>query len=101
MLFRSGVDSGEMTAISGITTDVPSSSVNRGATPTGRIWSRRSYVEYTEDGNKKQIWIEDIDSLKAKLSLITENNLAGVGSWQKGMESDEVWKIIKEELEIK
>lgn len=62
---------------------------------------KQNYVEYTEDGNKKQIWIEDIDSLKAKLSLITENNLAGVGSWQKGMESDEVWKIIKEELEIK
>ena len=62
---------------------------------------KQNYVEYTEDGNKKQIWIEDSDSLKAKLSLITENNLAGVGSWQKGMESDDVWKIIKEELEIK
>lgn len=35
-----GVDSGEMTAISGITTDVPSSSVNRGATPTGPYPSR-------------------------------------------------------------
>ena len=62
---------------------------------------KQNYVEYTEDGNKKQIWIEDNDSLKAKLSLINENDLAGVGSWQKGMELEEVWKIIKEELEIK
>lgn len=61
---------------------------------------KQNYVEYTEDGNKKQIWIEDIDSLKAKISLITENNLAGVGSWQKGMESEDVWSMIKEELDL-
>lgn len=61
---------------------------------------KQNYVEYTEDGNKKQIWIEDNDSLKAKISLITENNLAGVGSWQKGMESDGVWSMIKEELDL-
>ena len=59
---------------------------------------KQNYVEYTEDGNKKQIWIEDLDSLKAKISLITENNLAGIGSWQKGMETDDVWGMIKEEL---
>lgn len=59
---------------------------------------KQNYVEYTDGEDTKQIWIEDIDSLKAKISLITENNLAGVGSWQKGMEIDEVWKMIKEEL---
>ena len=59
---------------------------------------KQNYVEYTEDGNKKQVWIEDNDSLKAKISLINENKLAGIGSWQKGMESDDVWNIIKEEL---
>lgn len=59
---------------------------------------KQNYVEYTEDGNKKQIWIEDMDSLKAKISLVHENKLAGIGSWQKGMESDDVWGMIKEEL---
>lgn len=59
---------------------------------------KQNYVEYSEGNNKKQIWIEDMDSLKAKISLITENNLAGVGSWQKGMETDDVWKMLKEEL---
>ena len=57
--------------------------------------------EYTDGGNKKQIWIEDIKSLKAKISLVNENKLAGIGSWQKDMESDEVWNMIKEELKIK
>jgi spore germination protein YaaH len=60
---------------------------------------KQYYVEYTEGSNKKQIWIEDIDSLKAKVSLITENNLAGVGSWQKDMETDDVWQMLKDELQ--
>ncbi len=61
---------------------------------------KQNYVEYTEKGNKKQIWIEDIESLKAKISLVKENSLAGIGSWQKGMELDEVWKMIQEELDL-
>lgn len=59
---------------------------------------KQNYVEYTEDGNKKQIWIEDLDSLKEKISLTTKNNLAGIASWQKGMEIDDVWAMIKQEL---
>ena len=59
---------------------------------------KQHYVEYTENGNKKQIWIEDQDSLKAKISLINENKLAGVGSWQKGMETDDIWDLLKDEL---
>ena len=62
---------------------------------------KQNYVEYDDNGNKKQIWIEDLDSLKAKVSLINENNLAGVGSWKKDMELDEVWQMLKKELNIK
>lgn len=61
---------------------------------------KQNYVEYTENGNKKQIWIEDMESLQAKVSLIKENNLAGVASWQKGMELDEVWQMMKQELDL-
>lgn len=59
---------------------------------------KQNYVEYTEEQNKKQIWIEDLESLKAKISLITKNNLAGVGSWKKDMETMEVWSMLKSEL---
>lgn len=68
---------------------------------TEKQWNdelKQNYVEYMDGEDKKQIWIEDLDSLKAKISLIKENNLAGVGSWQKGMESEEVWSMIKKEL---
>ena len=59
---------------------------------------KQNYVEYMDGANKKQIWIEDIDSLKAKVSLVTENKLAGVASWRKDMESDDVWQMLKAEL---
>ena len=35
---------------------------------------------------------------KEKISLTTKNNLAGIASWQKGMETDDVWAMIKQEL---
>ena len=59
---------------------------------------KQNYVEYMDGANKKQIWIEDVDSLKAKVSLVTENKLAGVASWRKDMESDDVWQMLKAEL---
>ena len=59
---------------------------------------KQYYVEYQEGGNTKKMWIEDITSLKEKVSLIKKHNLAGVASWQKGMETDEVWQMLKNEL---
>lgn len=71
---------------------------------TERKWDdtlKQYYVEYSDGTNKKQIWIEDIKSLQEKVSLVNENKLAGVGSWQKDMESDDVWQMIKSELGLK
>ena len=68
---------------------------------TPKQWNddlKQNYVEYTDGNNKKQIWIEDIDSIKSKISLITENNLGGVASWQKDMELDEIWSVLKGEI---
>ena len=68
---------------------------------TQKQWNddlKQNYVEYTDGNNKKQIWIEDIDSIKSKISLITENNLGGVASWQKDIELDEIWSVLIEEI---
>ena len=47
---------------------------------------KQYYVEYQEKGATKKIWLEDTDSIKAKISLVNENNLAGVASWAKDRE---------------
>ena len=59
---------------------------------------KQNYVEYTEDGETKKMWIEDIDSLKEKNSLIKEYDLGGIAAWELGMESDGVWQMINQEL---
>ncbi len=68
---------------------------------TTRVWDeelKQYYAEYESGGNKKEIWIEDIESLKAKIELINEKELAGVASWVRGMETEEVWTMFKQEL---
>lgn len=60
---------------------------------------KQNYVEYMDGDSKKQIWIEDLDSLKEKIYLINDNNLAGVASWQKDMESNDVWKMINQTMQ--
>lgn len=59
---------------------------------------KQNYVEYTEDGETKKMWIEDIDSLKEKISLIKEYDLGGIAAWELEMESDGVWQMINQEL---
>lgn len=59
---------------------------------------KQNYVEFTQDGNIKKIWIEDMQSLKAKVGLISQYNLGGIASWEKDMEPEEVWQLFKESL---
>lgn len=62
---------------------------------------KQNYVEYTEGNSTKKMWIEDLDSIKAKISLVTKYNLAGVAAWEKDRENPDVWKVIDEELSKK
>ena len=59
---------------------------------------KQYYVEYQDGEYTRKMWIEDVESLKAKVSLVNENNLAGVASWQYGMETEDVWPMLEEEL---
>ena len=59
---------------------------------------KQNYAEYQEKGATKKMWLEDLESIKAKISLINENKLAGVASWAKDREDPDVWSVIKNEL---
>ena len=46
-----------------------------------------------------KIWIEDANSIEKKVSLVNKYNLAGVGSWRLGFETQNIWDVISKELE--
>lgn len=57
---------------------------------------KQYYVEYMQNEEKYKMWIEDENSIRHKVSLVKQYNLAGVASWEKDRETEGVWKIIKE-----
>lgn len=59
---------------------------------------KQYYIEYQDGSYIKKMWIEDETSLKEKVSLITSYNLGGVASWEKGMETDDFWTFLNEQL---
>ncbi len=62
-----------------------------------RFWDDQSmtpWLVYEEEGEIKQIYYENLESLSRKFELIYEAGLAGVGFWALGYEGDygEVWE---------
>lgn len=57
-----------------------------------------AFYEDESSGKSTQIWMEDLDSLTAKLELVVNNNIGGAAFWKLSMESDDVWQVINEKL---
>lgn len=58
----------------------------------------QNYAELNSDIGLYQIWLEDEQSIAAKMSLIKDYDLAGVAAWKLGFERPGVWQVIKEYL---
>lgn len=56
---------------------------------------KQYYVEYKSGSTTKKMWIEDLESIKYKVSLVNKYNLAGVSAWKKDQESKGVWELIQ------
>ena len=72
---------------------------SKGLKPTWDKESQQNYVEFEENGATYKIWIEDANSLEKKVSLVNKYNLAGVGSWRLGFETQNIWDVITKELD--
>ena len=59
---------------------------------------KQYYIEYVSGKNTVKMWIEDGNSIKEKVSLVTKYNLGGASCWKKDMETSNIWSIIKNEL---
>ena len=62
--------------------------------------TKQYYIEYQANNATYKMWIEDTESIKAKLDLINQYDLAGAGFWSKDREDNSVWSIIAETLNI-
>lgn len=66
-----------------------------------KIWDeqlKQHYVEYTERANVYKMWIEDEISIRHKVSLVNQYNLAGIACWEKDRETENIWNVIEQEL---
>lgn len=54
----------------------------------------QNYGEYSDGDTLYQVWLEDKDSIQAKLSVMKQNGIAGVAEWKLGLEDASVWDEI-------
>ncbi len=56
---------------------------------------KQNYAQWEgADGATYKIWLEDAQSLEAKLQLMKEYNLAGTAAWKLGFETSDIWELI-------
>ncbi|WP_229263826.1 glycosyl hydrolase family 18 protein [Cohnella cholangitidis] len=67
--------------------------------PSNSEETGQSYVEFKEGKAIKKIWIEDAASIQARAKLANQYNLAGVASWRRGFESNDIWQALDKVLQ--
>ncbi len=55
----------------------------------------QNYAKWTSGEATYQIWVEDEESIVAKLSVMTASDLAGVAVWRLGYGNEAVWNLIQ------
>lgn len=61
------------------------------------VWdetTKQNYAEWTSGKGKTMMWLEDAQSLDAKLQVMSSNNLAGAAVWQLGYGESFAWEVI-------
>ena len=58
----------------------------------------QNYGTYESEGDTYQIWLEDAQSVAAKVQLVPKYGLAGVAQWKLGFENSGIWQVISENL---
>ena len=56
----------------------------------------QNYAEGMVDGTLYRIWLEDTTSMRWRIKLMQDNQLAGVAAWALGYESSDIWTVYEE-----
>ena len=63
-------------------------------TPEWNEETCKYYAEWTEGAATYQIWIEDEESIRVKLNVMSAQQIAGVAVWRLGYGTTGVWELI-------
>lgn len=61
------------------------------------VWDEttcQNYLEWTVGDKTRSVWLEDAESIKVKLNVMSSNNIAGVAVWRLGYGNAAVWELI-------
>ena len=70
----------------------------KGLTPVWDEQSGQYYVQYEYEGAAYKLWVEDEKSIKGRVQLVIQNNLAGCAAWRRNFETENIWKVINNVL---
>ncbi|MCM1113730.1 MAG: glycosyl hydrolase family 18 protein [Muribaculum sp.] len=54
----------------------------------------QNYLEWQSGDSLKQVWLEDAESVRVKLNVMSVNEIGGVAVWRLGYGTPEVWELI-------
>lgn len=54
----------------------------------------QNYLEWQSSAGFKQVWIEDMDSIRVKLNVMSTNGIGGVAVWRLGYGTPAIWELI-------
>lgn len=75
--------------------DAYASASSNGANIVWNEESGQNYAEWTKGDGTVKCWLEDGESMKARLDVMKAHNLAGVAVWQLAYGSDGLWEPIR------
>lgn len=67
---------------------------NNNITMTWQDTEGQNYGEIQKGNTLYQIWMEDKDSIEAKLAVMRKYNIGGVAAWKLGYETSDIWDMI-------
>lgn len=65
-----------------------------GAEPQWDEITCQNYLEWQSAAGLKQVWLEDADSIRVKLNVMSANEIGGVAVWRLGYGTDAAWELI-------
>ena len=62
--------------------------------------SNQYYGEVKIEDTIYKIWLEDKDSIKFKTTLVNKYDLAGIASWRRGFETEDIWPVLSNTIRL-